>query len=79
MFKNIFLLYKTLDNKVSIDVQIDGETVWLTQDQMTELFGKSKKSISEHIVNIFKERELDEESVVRKNRITANNEKNYDV
>ena len=38
MFKNNFLLYKTLDNKVSIDVQIDSKTVWLTQDQMTELF-----------------------------------------
>jgi hypothetical protein len=42
-------------------------------------FCKSKKIISEHIVNIFRERELDEESVVRKNRITANDKKSYDV
>lgn len=79
MFKNNFLLYKTLDNKVSIDVQIDGKTVWLTQDQMTELFGKSKKTISEHIVNIFNEGELNEKSVVRKFRTTANDGKSYDV
>lgn len=46
---------------------------------MLELFCKSKKIINEHIVNIFRERELDEESVVRKNRITANDKKNYDV
>ena len=43
------------------------------------VFCKSKKIISEHIVNIFRERELDEKSVVRKNRITANDKKNYDV
>ena len=79
MFKNNFLLYKTLDNKVSIDVQIDGETVWLTQDQMTELFDKAKPTIVEHLKNIFEEGELDEESVVRKFRITANDGKSYDV
>lgn len=43
------------------------------------VFCKSKKIISEHIVNIFRERELNEESVVRKNRITANDKKSYDV
>lgn len=43
------------------------------------VFCKSKKIISEHIVNIFRERELDEESVVRKNRITANDKKSYDA
>ena len=55
-----FLLYKTPDNKVSINVQIQDETVWLTQEQMAELFGKSKKTISEHIRNIYLEGELTE-------------------
>ena len=74
-----FLLYKTADNKVSINVQIEGETVWLTQDQMAELFDKSKPTIVEHLGNIFEEGELDESSVVRKFRITAADGKNYDV
>lgn len=66
-----FILYKTSDNKVSINVQIEDETVWLTQDQMAELFDKSKPTIVEHLGNIFEEGELDENSVVRKFRITA--------
>ena len=76
---NSFILYKTSDDKVSINVQIQDETVWLTQDQMAELFDKSKKTISEHIGNIFDEGELDENSVVRNFRITANDGKNYEV
>ncbi len=74
-----FLLYKTADNKVSINVQIEDETVWLTQDQMAELFDKSKPTIVEHLGNIFEEGELDESSVVRKFRITAADGKSYDV
>lgn len=74
-----FILYKTPDDKVSINVQIEDDTVWLTQDQMAELFDKSKKTISEHIVNIFNEGELDEDSVVRKFQITASDGKNYEV
>ncbi len=61
-----FLLYKTADNKVSINVQIEDETVWLTQDQMAELFDKSKKTISEHIRNIYLEGELTELATMRK-------------
>lgn len=66
-----FILYKTPDNKVSINVQVEDETVWLTQYQMIELFDKSKPTIVEHLGNIFEEGELDENSVVRKFRITA--------
>ncbi len=47
------------------------KTVWLTQEHMAELFGKSKKTISEHIRNIFHEGELDESMVVRKFRTTT--------
>ena len=61
-----FLLYKTADNKVSINVQIEDETVWLTQEQMAELFDKSKKTISEHIRNIYLEGELTELATMRK-------------
>ncbi len=74
-----FILYKTPDDKISINVQVEDETVWLTQDQMAELFDKSKPTIVEHLGNIFQEGELDENSVVRKFRITAADGKNYDV
>ena len=61
-----FILYKTSDNKVSINVQIQDETVWLAQEQMAELFGKSKKTISEHIRNIYPEGELTELAIMGK-------------
>ena len=61
-----FLLYKTSDDKVSINVQIQDETVWLTQEQMAELFDKSKKTISERIRNIYLEGELTELATMRK-------------
>lgn len=54
-----------------IGVRLEDETVWLTQAQMAELFAKDKRTISEHIQNIFKEGELVEEVVVRKYRITT--------
>lgn len=49
-----------------IQVRLDGDTVWLTQDQMAELFGKAKSTINEHIRNVFAEGELVRESVMRK-------------
>lgn len=66
MQKSDFLLYKTPDSKVSINVQIEDETVWLTQDQMAELFDKSKSTINEHIQNIYSEGELLEIDTMRK-------------
>ena len=66
MTNSEFLLYKTSDNNVSINVQIQDETVWLTQEQMAELFDKSKKTISEHIRNIYLEGELTELATMRK-------------
>jgi len=61
-----FLLYQTKDGRSRIEVRLQGETVWLTQDQMAQLFGKAKSTINEHIKNIFKEGELVEEYVMRK-------------
>jgi len=46
------LIYQAADGKIKIDVRLEDETVWLTQDHMAGLFGKSKKTISEHIRNI---------------------------
>ncbi|HDH00420.1 MAG TPA: hypothetical protein ENG80_01235 [Nitrospirae bacterium] len=66
-----FLLYQTEDGQTRIEVRLENETVWLNQAQMCELFDKDKRTISEHIRNIFKEGELHEDSVVRKFRTTA--------
>lgn len=60
------ILFKTDDEQVSIDVLFAEETVWLTIDLMSQLFDKSRSTINEHILNIFKEGELKEEDVMRK-------------
>ncbi len=73
------LIYQAPDGRIKIDVRLEDETVWLTQAHMAELFGKNKKTISEHIRNIFNEGELDEKAVVRNFRTTAADSKNYDV
>ncbi len=53
------MIYVTEDNQISLDVKMDGETVWLSQGQMALLFGRDRTVISRHINNIFKEKELD--------------------
>ncbi len=63
------LIYKNKDVNIKIDVRLENETVWLTQAQMATLFGKDKRTVSEHIGNLFQERELDKSSTVRKFRI----------
>ena len=73
------LIYTTDDGGIRIDVQMVDATVWLTQAQMSQLFEKDKRTISEHIRNVFNEGELDENSVVRKFRTTAADGKNYKV
>jgi hypothetical protein len=55
------------------------ETVWLSQKILSELFGVSKSTISEHLSNIFADNELEENSVVRKIRTTASDGKNYNI
>jgi hypothetical protein len=62
------IIYQTEDGNTKIETRLENETVWLTQSQLCELFQKSKSTISEHISNIFEERELDEISTVRKFR-----------
>ena len=77
--ENEIIIYQTQDGKTKIDVKIEDETVWLKQAQMVELFQSSKANISEHIAHIFNEGELDENSVVRNFRTTAEDGKNYNV
>ena len=60
------ILYQTDDGQTKIRVTMEGETVWLTQDQMAELFEKSKSTINEHIKNIYEEKELEEAQTMRK-------------
>ncbi|MES2776573.1 MAG: virulence RhuM family protein [Bacteroidota bacterium] len=59
------LIYQTEDGVTKIETRLDGETVWLTQTQLCELFQKSKSTVSEHIKHIFEEGELKEEATVR--------------
>lgn len=60
------VIYQTKDGKTSIDVKLENETVWLTLSQITELFDRDKSVVSRHISNVFREGELDRNSVVAK-------------
>ncbi len=73
------LLYKTENHEVKLEVLIQNETIWLNQKQLCELFGRDKSVISRHIKNIFKDNELDSNSVVAKNATTASDGKKYIV
>ena len=72
-----FLIYA--DGASQLQVRLDGNTVWLTQKLIAELYGVSVKTVNEHLVNILSEGELLEASVIRKFRITASDGKNYDT
>ena len=60
------LIYQNQEGNIKIDVQLQDETVWLSQEQMATLFGKSKSTINEHIQNIYKEGELEKEGTLQK-------------
>ena len=72
--KNPIEIFSTDDNKVSLQVSLEGETVWLSQGQMVELFGRERSVITKHINNIFKEGELNKKSNVQNLHI-ANSDK----
>jgi len=74
-----FLIYQSEDGSTRIDVMLEAETLWLNQKQVTELFGKAKGTISEHIKHIFEDGELEEDSVVRLFRTTSADGKQYEV
>jgi hypothetical protein len=62
------LIYQNSDGNIKIDVRLEEETVWLTQDQMAALFGKGRSTVAEHIVNVFEESELEQIRTCRKFR-----------
>ena len=73
------IIYQSEDGLTHIDVKIENETVWLTLDQMADLFDRDKSTISRHIKNVFEEGELQRESVVAKFATTAADGKTYQM
>jgi len=74
---NKIIIYQTEDGQTKVSVHFEDETVWLTQKLMAELFEVSVPTVNEHLKNIFSAGELDENSVIRKFRITASDGKEY--
>lgn len=74
-----FILFKTADHKISVDVRFVEETVWLTQEQIARLFAVERPGITQHIKNIFLEGELEEDSVSKKFLRTASDGKRYNT
>lgn len=66
--KGQIIIYQTDNGKINIDVLLEDETVWLTQQQMSELFQTSRTNVVEHIKHIYEEGELEENSTCRKFR-----------
>ena len=73
------LVYEAADGSARVDVRLDHETVWLTQDQMSQLFGRERSVVTKHIRNVFREGELDPDSVCAKFAHTATDGKTYQV
>ena len=73
------IMYQADDGTTKIEVRMEGETVWLSLDQMANLFQRDKSTISRHIKNIFEEGELTRESVVANYATTAADGKSYNV
>lgn len=74
-----FIIFKTEDEKISVDVRMNEQDVWLTQDQLASLFGVERPGITQHIKNIYSEQELQESSVSKKFLRTAADGKKYDT
>ena len=77
--QNQFLLYKTEQGDIKVDVLIQDETIWLTINQMADLLGIDKSGISRHIKNVFSTGELVKDSVVANFATTARDGKTYQV
>lgn len=73
------VVFRPNKGKVSLEVTLKDETVWLSQKQMAVLFDKDVRTVNEHIMNIFKEKELGKASVIRNFRITARDGRTYDT
>lgn len=66
------LIYQNQEGNIKIDVRLEDETVWLTQAQIAQLFGKGRSTITEHISNVFSEGELEQNRTCRKFRQVQN-------
>ena len=77
--KGEIIMYQTEDGLTKIEVELRGETVWLSLEQMAELFQRDKSTVSRHMKNIFVEGELDRNSVVANYATTAADGKTYQV
>ncbi|MCL1943908.1 MAG: virulence RhuM family protein [Candidatus Azobacteroides sp.] len=77
--KGNILLYQTEDGETKVEVTLSGDTVWLSLDQMSELFQRNKSTVSRHIKNVFDSGELQSNSVVAYFATTASDEKTYQV
>ena len=75
--QNNFIMYTTDDGKVDIEVRLEDENVWLTQNSMAELFDTTRNNMTMHIRNIFEEGELQESSVSKESLLTTKDGKNY--
>ncbi|OIR18047.1 hypothetical protein GALL_13730 [mine drainage metagenome] len=62
-------IYQSADGSIATEVRLEGETVWLTQKQMADLFDKDIRTINEHVINVFDEGELVREATIRNFRI----------
>src|ERR1035438_3665251 len=73
------ILYQTEDGRTRLQVRLEGETVWLSLNQMADLFQRDKSVISRHIKNVFEEGELVRSSVVAESATTAADGKTYQI
>lgn len=73
------VIYEDVNGEIKLDVSLENDTLWLSQKQLEVLFDRDKSVISRHIKNIFKDEELDKNSVVAKNATTATDGKIYQV
>jgi hypothetical protein len=72
------VVYEAPDGEVRVDLRLEQDTVWLTQDQMSQLFGRERSVVTKHIRNVFREEELDASSVCAKFAHTAADGKTYE-
>ena len=78
VLNNSILIYES-DDDIKVEVVLEEENIWLTQEQISKLYGKAKSTVSEHIKNIFDENELNKNAVIRNFRTTAKDGKLYNV
>jgi len=79
MLKPLIQLYQSADGQINLEVSLDKDSVWITQSQMSQLFGRERSVISKHIGNVFKEGELAREAVCAKFALTAEDGKAYET